>query len=178
MVSKSLIVEIPDEIKCTFEDKVLTVEGPKGQSSRIFDFANIELKFEDGKINIISTKNRKTQKAIAGTYFSHINNMIMGVSQGFEYRLKVVYQHFPIRLTISGATLQIENFLGEKKPRVAKKFGEETKISIDGDIVIVTGINKEEVGQTAANIEQATKIKRFDPRVFQDGIYLIRKGLS
>ncbi|MFA4936009.1 MAG: 50S ribosomal protein L6, partial [Candidatus Methanoperedens sp.] len=50
-----------------------------------------------------------------------------------------------------------------------------TKVTIKGDQVILNGINKEDVGQTAANIRQATKIKRFDPRVFQDGIYLVEQ---
>ena len=68
----------------------------------------------------------------------------------------------------------IENFLGERYPRTAKIVGD-AKVKIQGDEVIVTGIHKEEVGQTMANIEQATKIKGRDPRVFQDGIYLVAK---
>jgi large subunit ribosomal protein L6 len=42
--------------------------------------------------------------------------------------------------------------------------------------VTLWGVNKEEVAQSAANIEQATRIRRYDPRVFQDGIYIVRKG--
>ncbi|MFQ6073567.1 MAG: 50S ribosomal protein L6, partial [Methanosarcinales archaeon] len=64
--------------------------------------------------------------------------------------------------------------LGEKKPRFAKIL-ENVEVKIDGDEVIITGINIEDVGLTAANIEQATRIKRRDPRVFQDGIYLINR---
>jgi large subunit ribosomal protein L6 len=48
-------------------------------------------------------------------------------------------------------------------------------VNVKGDIVDLTGANVEDVGQTAANIERATKIKGFDPRVFQDGIYIIQK---
>jgi len=64
--------------------------------------------------------------------------------------------------------------LEKKKPRVAKILGE-TKVKVSGNEVTVSGINKEDVGQTAANIEQKTKIKRFDPRIFQDGIYIVQK---
>ena len=69
----------------------------------------------------------------------------------------------------------IGNFLGEKKPRLARILGE-TKVKVSGNEVVVSGISKEDVGQTAANIEQVTKIKRFDPRIFQDGIYIVDKA--
>jgi large subunit ribosomal protein L6 len=117
---------------------------------------------------------KKTQKAMVGTFASHIRNMIKGVTEGFEYRMKVVYSHFPMQLKVEKDKLMIGNFLGEKKPRSANILGE-SKVKASGDEVVVTGINKEDVGQTAANIEQATRIKRFDPRVFQDGIYTVEK---
>jgi large subunit ribosomal protein L6 len=111
---------------------------------------------------------------MVGTFASHITNMMKGVTEGFEYRMKVVYSHFPMQLKVEGDKLMIGNFLGEKKARSAKILGD-TKVKASGDEVIVTGYNKEDVGQTAANIEQTTRIKRFDPRVFQDGIYTVEK---
>jgi large subunit ribosomal protein L6 len=71
--------------------------------------------------------------------------------------------------------VSIGNFLGERKPRVARILGE-SQVKLHGDEMVVTGINKEDVGQTAANIEQATRIKGRDPRVFQDGIYITEKA--
>jgi len=90
--------------------------------------------------------------------------------------MKIVYAHFPmtVKATQSQNKVIIENFLGERYPRTAKIIGH-SQVEIQGDEVIITGINKEEVGQTMANIEQATKIKGRDPRVFQDGIYLVAK---
>ena len=84
--------------------------------------------------------------------------------------------HFPVKMSLSDNTFVISNFLGEKSPRHAKILGD-VKVSIDGkdNTVTVSGIDKEEVGQTAANIEQATKIKGYDPKVFQDGIYIVNK---
>ena len=111
---------------------------------------------------------------MVGTFASHVSNMIKGVSEGFEYRMKVVYAHFPMQLKVDGRKLMISNFLGEKKPRSANILGI-SAVKTTADEVIVTGIDKEDVGQTAANIEQATRIKRFDPRVFQDGIYTVEK---
>jgi len=86
-----------------------------------------------------------------------------------------VYAHFPMKAIVKGSEFVIENFLGEKAPRRAPILGE-TKVVVQGDQVLLTGPNVEEVGQTAANIEQATKIRGFDPRVFQDGIYITSKA--
>ncbi len=118
---------------------------------------------------------RKEQKAMVGTFTSHIKNLITGVNEGFECKMTIVYAHFPMQVKVDGKTLIIGNFLGEKKPRVAKILGE-TKVKVSGNEVTISGINKEDVGQTAANIEQKTKIKRFDPRIFQDGIYIVQKA--
>jgi large subunit ribosomal protein L6 len=89
--------------------------------------------------------------------------------------MKIVYSHFPIKASVKGDMFVIENFLGERSPRKTKIVGD-TKITIKGDEITLTGINIEDVGQTAANIELATRIKGFDPRVFQDGIYITSKG--
>ena len=70
--------------------------------------------------------------------------------------------------------LIINNFLGERKPRSARILPG-AKVEIGKDEVSITGIDKEQVGQTMANIEQATKVRGFDIRIFQDGIYLVEK---
>jgi large subunit ribosomal protein L6 len=100
--------------------------------------------------------------------------MIVGLTDGFTYNMKIVYAHFPMTVKAAGDKVTIENFLGERHPRTAKIVGD-AKVQIKGEDVTVSGINKEDVGQTMANLEQATKIKGRDPRVFQDGIYLINK---
>lgn len=69
----------------------------------------------------------------------------------------------------------IQNFLGERYPRKAEIL-ETVKVEVKGEIITVTGIDKEKVGQTAANIERATKVKNRDIRVFQDGIYIVKRG--
>lgn len=89
--------------------------------------------------------------------------------------MKVVYVYFPVSIKVEGDKVVISNFCGERKPRIAKIVGD-TKVEVKEDDIIVSGINVEEVGQTAANIEQATKVKGKDPRVFLDGIYVYEKG--
>ncbi|MEM3690235.1 MAG: 50S ribosomal protein L6, partial [Candidatus Micrarchaeia archaeon] len=62
--------------------------------------------------------------------------------------------------------------IGEKKPRVASIVGD-TKVEVKGSEIFVSGVDKEAVGQTCANICSATCIRNKDSRVFQDGIYLV-----
>jgi large subunit ribosomal protein L6 len=87
----------------------------------------------------------------------------------------VVYAHFPIKVEVDKGKkiVKISNFLGEKLPRYASIVGD-TEVRVEGDRIYIEGISKEDVGQTAANIRLATKIKKKDPRVFMDGIYVVR----
>jgi len=170
------VISIPEGVTVTFQNDILSVSGPKGKNERYLWYPGIIIEVKGSEIIVDSTSTKKSHKAMIGTFSSHINNMMKGVTQGFEYRMKVVYSHFPMQLKVEGKKLLIGNFLGEKKARSANILGE-TKVKAGADQVTITGINKEDVGQTAANIEQATKIKRFDPRVFQDGIYIVEKIL-
>jgi large subunit ribosomal protein L6 len=88
--------------------------------------------------------------------------------------MKLVYAHFPVKLEVQDGKLMIKNFLGSRSTRSAKIL-DGVEIKIEGDSVRLTGIDKEKVGQSAANIEQATHVKGYDRRVFQDGIYITQK---
>jgi large subunit ribosomal protein L6 len=168
-------VEVPEGVDVQIRDSLVEVAGPLGNLSRNLRYPGISIKRDDSYIVVYSEIVRKRQKAMIGTIASHIANMVHGVTEGFEYRMKVVYSHFPIQLKATEKELIINNFLGERKPRIAKILGD-TKVELQGDEVIITGIDKECVGQTMGNIEQATKVRGFDVRVFQDGIYLVAKG--
>jgi large subunit ribosomal protein L6 len=99
---------------------------------------------------------------------------VTGVTKGYTYKVKVVYAHFPITVKTKGKQILVENFVGERSPRIAEIVGD-TKVSVEGDDVIVKGVSVEDVGQTAANVELATKIKRKDQRIFLDGLYIYHK---
>jgi large subunit ribosomal protein L6 len=166
-------IPIPEELEVSI-NKEISVKGPKGELKRKFKQGNINIRLEDNKVVLETRFPQKKDKAMLGTIRSHINNMILGLTEGFNYRMKIVYAHFPMTVKATQNKVTIENFLGERYPRTAKIIGN-TKVDVQGDEVIITGIHKEEVGQTMANVEQATKIKGRDPRVFQDGIYLVSK---
>jgi len=177
MAAETLIeINVPQGVTVSLSGATLTAKGQKGQVSREFRFPGIRLNVNEGKVAVEAVKVDKQAKAIVGTYASHITNMMTGVSEGYEYDMKIVYAHFPIQVKVEGKTkVSIGNFLGERKPRYASIMGE-SRVVVAGDKVTVTGNNKEHVGQTAANIEQACKIRNRDPRVFQDGVYITKKA--
>lgn len=168
-------IEIPEGVSVSLSQDVITATGSKGTVERAFWYPGIRIEVREGEVVVDAESSRKEQKAMVGTFASHIRNLITGVNEGFECKMSIVYAHFPMQVKVEGKTLVIGNFLGEKKSRVARILGD-TKVKVSGNEIIVSGINKEDVGQTAANIEQKTKIKRFDPRIFQDGIYIVQKA--
>jgi len=168
-------ITLPEGVNAIFENDKLTIKGEKGELFRIFSHPKINLKLNGNIIEINSKNVRKKEKALIGTYVAHINNMTKGVTVGFEYKMKTVFSHFPIKTSVEGNEFIIQNFLGERAPRKAKII-EGVKVETKGEDVTVTGIDKEKVGQTVANIERSTRVKKRDIRVFQDGVYRISKG--
>jgi len=167
-------VKIPNDVKVNVNGKVVEVIGEKGRLVRDFSDLPVSIHLLSDEIEVSTFWPRRKEGACVGTVCAHIKNMIKGVKEGFTYKLKIVYAHFPISVKVNGNKIIIENFMGERSPRTAKIIGD-VKVSVKGDDVIVQGINIEEVGQTAANIEQATRIKNRDPRRFLDGIYVYEK---
>ena len=153
----------------------MTVEGEKGTLVRDFSFAPISIEVNGKNVRVWAEWPRKKETALVGTIHSHIKNMISGVQKGFTYKLKIVFSHFPISVKVQGRTLFIENFTGERRERKVKLIGD-VKVKIQSEDIIVEGVNLEDVSQTAANIEQATKVKSKDPRVFLDGIYVFERN--
>ena len=166
-------IEIPEGVEVIIDDEI-SVKGPNGETSRKFTYPNVTIKKEDNLIVLETAFPKKKDKSMIGTTRAHLNNMITGVTDGFTYHMKIVYAHFPMTVKAQGDTVTIDNFIGERHPRSSKIVGN-AKVQVKGDEVIITGVNKEDVGQTMANLEQATKIRGKDPRVFQDGIYLVSK---
>ncbi|MHB8052052.1 MAG: 50S ribosomal protein L6 [Methanoregula sp.] len=168
-------VKIPDGVKAILDGMHLRVTGPKGQLSRNVRFPQVTVTCDGNEVVIATESRRKEITAMVGTLEAHTKNMFRGVTDGYEYRMKVVYSHFPIQLKLQGNKLEIANFLGEKKARHAR-IEQGVTVKVGNDEVVLTGIDRELVGTTAANIEHATHIRDRDPRVFQDGIYMVQRG--
>ncbi|MEM0374431.1 MAG: 50S ribosomal protein L6 [Sulfolobaceae archaeon] len=170
-------IEIPKNVNVSIEGNIIRVKGPKGELKRDLSIPiskGILVTLQDQKIILEATFADRRKKALFYTTLAHLNNMIVGVTKGFRYYLKIIYTHFPISVKVVGNEVQISNLIGEKNIRRAK-IEEGVKVSVKGDEVIVEGIDLEKVALTAARIEQATKISGFDRRVFSDGIYIYKK---
>ncbi len=168
-------VQIPPEVKVEQRGSEIMVSGPKGELRRTFVHPRLKIELKGENAVVWCELPKKKEKALIGTWAAHIGNMVKGVTEGFEYELKLVYSHFPVKISVKGNEFVIENFIGEKRKRSAKIL-DGVKVNISKDIIKVTSTDKEKAGQTAANIEKATRIKGYDLRVFQDGIYITKKG--
>jgi len=167
-------IEIPDDVSAETDHLELTVEGPNGSVTRRLWYPDIEVAVEDGAVVIASDNEDAKTNATVGTFESHVANMIHGVTEGWEYTMEVYYAHFPMQVNVEGDEVVIENFLGERAQRRTPVRGD-TDVQIDGETVTLSGSDKEAVGQTAADIEQLTKVTDKDTRVFQDGVYIVEK---
>ena len=178
MVSESVTdkIHVPEGVNVTITGSTVKVKGKSGELTRAFASPLVQLKKNGSDVIVHADLPRKKTRALVGTWSAHIRNMVKGVQEPFEYKLVVRFSHFPIKVKVTGDRVIIENFLGERTARKARIMGNGTKVKASGEDVSVTGPDLESVSQTAANIEQACIIRGFDPRVFQDGIYIVQKG--
>mmetsp|Transcript_2938 Transcript_2938/g.5098 ORF Transcript_2938/g.5098 Transcript_2938/m.5098 type:complete len:202 (+) Transcript_2938:122-727(+) len=187
-------VEIPDGVEVEVKARKVKVTGKLGTLERDFKHIMMECRLAtkeeggDEEADIPPVEKRvvqvdlwfatRKQLACVRTVCSHIENMIVGVQQGFCYKMRFVYSHFPINVSISGNTVEIRNFLGERRvrkvdllPGVKYTRSDDTKDQIE-----LTGIDIAAVSLTAAKIQQSTNVRHKDLRKFLDGIYVSEKG--
>jgi len=163
------MIEIPKDVEIEVNGSSIVVKGKNGKIERSFSGRGLKIERKEDKIEVTGGDGGNM---LARTVEAHIKNMFRGVTEGFSRKLQVVHSHFPISVEVKGDKVFIKNFIGEKRPRVAK-IAKDTKVEVKGVEVFVSGPDKEAVGQTTANIYSATKIRGKDSRVFQDGVYLI-----
>eukprot|EP00005_Dracoamoeba_jomungandri_P001163 CAMPEP_0174259892 /NCGR_PEP_ID=MMETSP0439-20130205/8658_1 /TAXON_ID=0 /ORGANISM="Stereomyxa ramosa, Strain Chinc5" /LENGTH=190 /DNA_ID=CAMNT_0015343969 /DNA_START=41 /DNA_END=613 /DNA_ORIENTATION=+ len=177
-------VLIPDNVTVSVKARVISVTGPRGTLTRRFKHIRGEIDvISRGKKQYFRVKiwfgKRKTAACVR-TICSHVQNMITGVTKGFEYKMRFVYAHFPVNCNIpdDGSQIEIHNFLGEKfVRRVPMLDGVTVERSQNKDEIILTGNNVELVSQSAANIHQSTLVHDKDIRKFLDGVYVSEKGV-
>ena len=168
---------LPKGVTISLEGRVLRASGPLGKVERPFPADALAFSVAKGSVTLALKipVHRKRSQALLRTWVAHVRNLGGGLSRGVEARMKIVAAHFPMKVQVRGAEIVIENFLGEKHPR-STRLTPGTKAEVEGDIVTVSGHDVEQVGQSVANIERATRIRDYDPRVFQDGIYLVERA--
>jgi large subunit ribosomal protein L6 len=180
-------IELPDDVDASLDRLDLTVEGPNGSVTRKLWYPDVTVSVEeitvdgeDGEdrevdaVVVESAADDRKTVATVGTFESHVRNMVFGVTDGWEYQMEVFYSHFPMQVEVENDDVVISNFLGEKSPRRTTIHGD-TQVQVDGEELVLSGPNIEDVGQTAADIEQLTRVSGKDTRVFQDGVYITQK---
>ncbi|AZR74732.1 50S ribosomal protein L6 [Anoxybacter fermentans] len=143
-------IAIPEKVDVKIDGNVVTIKGPKGELTQKFD-PRMEISIEDQQLVVRRSSDSKEDKALHGLTRSLLNNMIQGVTEGFEKRLEMVGVGY--RALKKGKALEIE--IGYSHPVVVEPApGIEFEVDSKGknNIIIVRGIDKQLVGQTAAEI--------------------------
>mmetsp|Transcript_21004 Transcript_21004/g.27611 ORF Transcript_21004/g.27611 Transcript_21004/m.27611 type:complete len:187 (-) Transcript_21004:57-617(-) len=171
-------IVIPDGVEVEVKSRTIKVTGPRGELFRDFKHIACNIVKTGSIIRVDLWFATRKQLACARTVCSHIENLFVGVIQGYCYKMRFVYSHFPINVTLSGKNVEIRNFLGEKRVRkVALPDGVEYVRTADvKDEIQLIGNDIALVSLTAAQIQQSTNIRKKDLRKFLDGIYVSEKG--
>ncbi|KAL4785097.1 ribosomal protein L6, alpha-beta domain-containing protein [Aspergillus varians] len=176
---------IPDNVKIHIRSRLVTVEGPRGKLTK--DLSHIAVTFSRPKKDVIAIEmHHGSRKGIATlrTVRTIINNLIIGVTKGFKYKMRYVYAHFPINVNIEKNAetgqfdVEIRNFLGEKYVRrIVIQPGVDIQNSPNvKDELQLSGNSLEAVSQSAADIQQICRVRNKDIRKFLDGLYVSEKG--
>lgn len=174
-ISTTETVKIPENVKLTLSGRSIKVEGPRGTLSRTFTHTPIEFSLKGKTLTARVWFGARKHVACIRTICSHIENMIKGVTLGFSYKMRSAYSHFPINVSITeaGASVEIRNYLGEKRTRkIRMADGVKIALTDQKDEIVLQGNSIEAVSQSAAKIQQSTAVKNKDVRKFLDGIYL------
>ncbi|KAI1839432.1 hypothetical protein JX266_014357, partial [Neoarthrinium moseri] len=159
-------LEVPEGVSVQIKARKVTVTGPRGKLTK--DLSHLAVNFSHPKKNVIGIEiHHGARKNVAAlrTVRTLINNLIVGVTKGFKYKMRYVYAHFPINVNIDKNSetdqyeVEIRNFIGEKLVRrVVMRHGVDVKVSsAQKDELILEGNSLEDVSQSAADIQQICK---------------------
>lgn len=146
-----LPIQIPAGVTITVDSGAIKVQGPKGNLEQ-FITPNVKVDVKDGELTVTRNDDSKPAKSEHGLMRALINNMVVGVTNGFEKKLEVNGVGF----RISGGGQNLEMSLGFSHP-VKYTAPEGVNIAVDKMNITVSGISKQQVGQVAAEIRSLKK---------------------
>ena len=155
--------------------KHITIKGEKGELERTFDRLTVQILLENNKFTIQSFFGKKAEASMVGTIAGHIKNMMKGVTDGFTYKVRIITSHFPATVEVQKNTILVKNLYGRRDP-IRVPYDSSVKVKVEGEFVIISGIDIEKVSQTAARLAESTRLRGRrgkDPTVFQDGLYVV-----
>jgi len=168
-------VKIPENCEVKISDKFVSVKKNNEEIKVPCKIKNFQPKIEENSIILEKKAGNKTDKKLIHSLSSHLTNAFNGLEKKYEYKLQICSIHFPMNAKVEKDKLVVKNFFGERKDRILTiKPGVELKI--ENDIITVTSSDKDLAGEQASEIEALTRIQSRDRRVFQDGIWIIKKS--
>jgi len=175
-------LKIPKGVKINIKSRKVVVEGPRGKLEQDFGHLRVDVKIQARGNKVLAElwhADRKTAACLR-SITAAITNMILGVTKGFKYKMRLVYAHFPINIAVEedGKVLQVRNFLGEKVVREVRMHdGVLIERSADvKDELVLSGNDVRHVSQSAARIQQSCLVREKDIRKYLDGIYVSGTG--
>lgn len=177
---------IPDGVTVSIKARVVIVNGPRGKITKDMSHLNVDMrcmtkidKKSGAKSNVIRIRmwfGSYKQKCQVKTVHTLLDTMINGVREGVQYKMRLVYAHFPINANIAkdGSFVELKNFLGGRQvKKVVMQPGCKVRLGTDvKDELIFEGIDKEAVSLGCAQLCQACSIGTKDERKFLDGVFV------
>jgi large subunit ribosomal protein L6 len=157
-----LPIQIPEGVTAEIKDRNITIKGPKGELSFDFGYRVDVDKNEEDNIIVAQRENTKQAKSMWGTARAVIANMIKGVTESFEKKLEL--HGVGYRMAVQGDKLNLN--LGFSHP-IEKQIPQDLEVSIEKDVLTVRGVDKERVGQFAAEIRSLRKVEPYKGKGFR-----------
>ncbi|EGO02187.1 hypothetical protein SERLA73DRAFT_49507 [Serpula lacrymans var. lacrymans S7.3] len=179
-VLKTEELDIPEGVTIEIKSRIIKVTGSRGTLTKNVRHVDMDIQVvkspKSNKVTLAVWQGGRKHVACLRTIRSLINNMVIGVTKGFLYKMRAVYAHFPINCIIQeqGQAVEIRNFLGEKTVRNVKMLDGVTvsESKAQKDELILEGNDVENVSQSAASIQGVCRVRNKDIRKFLDGIYV------
>jgi len=167
-----LPIEIPSGVTITVDSDVINVEGPKGKLV-VPHLSDVTVTVEDGVATVVRKDDQKIAKSQHGLQRALLNNAVVGVTQAFEKKLEVNGVGF----RVNGGGQEIEMALGFSHP-VKYKAQDGVQLTVNKMEIVVNGIDKQKVGQTAAEIRSLKKPEPYKGKgiKYSDEVILRKAG--
>ena len=163
-------IEIPSGVEVNVSKDLISVKGPKGQLEKAYS-REVKIEVSDGVVQVNPVRETRTARAMWGTFASHIINMIKGVTDGYERKLEITGVGY--RAEMEGQNLKL--LVGYSHP-VIKTPPQGVSVEIVKNVVTLSGIDKEVLGQFAAEIREVRKPEPYKGKgIAYQGEYIIRK---
>jgi large subunit ribosomal protein L6 len=162
-------IEIPAGVTATQDGRIITITGPKGTLTREFR-KEVSIKVEPTEINVTLGGNDVFARSLLGTYASHIKNMIAGVTTGYEKKL--ILEGVGFKSAVSANMLDLA--LGFSHP-VNIEIPAGLTVTAEKNLITISGIDKEQVGQFSAYIRSLKKPEPYKGKGFRYDDEVIRR---